>query len=73
MTHAGIIQAFGGIRPLAMAIGIDWKIAVHWERRGIPSKYWHRVVKAWGERIPRQLTIEDLERWKPHAPQRRAA
>lgn len=43
LSHSDVIDAFGGIRPLAEAIGISPKRAIHWPRRGIPAKYWPAV------------------------------
>lgn len=63
MTHPEVIKAFGGTKPLAEAIGVDPKLAVHWGRRGIPAKYWHRVVETAPPALVR-LTIVDLERTK---------
>lgn len=46
LSHSDVIIAFGGVRPLAEAIGIDPKLAIHWGRRGIPSKYWLLIEDA---------------------------
>lgn len=43
LSHSEVIEAFGGVRPLAEAIGVDPKRAIHWPKRGIPAKYWPRV------------------------------
>ena len=40
VSHAAVIEAFGGTKPLAEAIGVEPKRAIHWSRRGIPAKYW---------------------------------
>lgn len=40
LSHSDVIAAFGGVRPLAEAIGVDPKRAIHWPHRGIPAKYW---------------------------------
>jgi hypothetical protein len=39
-SHRDIIEAFGGYGPLAEAIGVNPKTAIHWGVRGIPAKYW---------------------------------
>jgi hypothetical protein len=41
--HADVIQAFGSIRQLAEAIGVDPPRAIHWAKRGIPAKYWPAI------------------------------
>jgi len=51
--HASVITEFGGTRPLAEAIGVDPKRAIHWVRRGIPSKYWPCI-----EEIAAEKSIE---------------
>lgn len=43
LSHSDVIEAFGGVRPLAEAIGVDPKRAIHWPKRGIPAKYWPAV------------------------------
>jgi hypothetical protein len=43
LSHSDVIAAFGGVRPLAEAIGVDPKRAIHWAQRGIPAKYWPLV------------------------------
>jgi hypothetical protein len=50
VSHVEVIQAFGGIRGLTAAIGVDWKRAVHWPVRGIPRKYWFDIEDAATER-----------------------
>lgn len=40
LSHSDVIAAFGGVRPLAEAISVDPKRAIHWAQRGIPAKYW---------------------------------
>lgn len=49
-SHADVIGAFGGTRPLAEAIGISPKRAIHWPDRGIPAKYWLLVEAAAAKR-----------------------
>lgn len=50
LSHSDVIAAFGGIRPLAEAIGVDPRSAIHWAQRGIPAKYWLLVEDAAVER-----------------------
>ena len=45
-SHSDVIKAFGGVRPIAEAIGVDPKLAIHWPRRGIPAKHWPVVERA---------------------------
>lgn len=46
ISHSDVIAAFGGVRPLAEAIGVDPRRAIHWPQRGIPAKYWLCVEDA---------------------------
>lgn len=63
-THESIISALGGIAETARLVGVPPRRATHWTRRGIPSKYWHIVIK---KADPAKLTvsIEDLAASKP--------
>ena len=45
LSHSDVIEAFGGVRPLAEAIGVDPKRAIHWPTRGIPARYWPAVER----------------------------
>lgn len=53
-SHSDVIEAFGGVRPFAEAIGISHARAIHFPRRGIPSRYWPSVEKA---AIPRKIKV----------------
>lgn len=44
MTHAAIIDALGGYRAVADALGKDPSIIWRWARHGIPLKRWVDVV-----------------------------
>jgi hypothetical protein len=46
LSHASVIAAFGGLRPLAAALDIPAARVIHWPRRGIPPKYWSAVEDA---------------------------
>lgn len=60
-SHTDVIEAFGGRRALAEAVGVRPELAIHWHRRGIPAKYWPRVEEAAQSRgIP--VTARDLMR-----------
>ena len=48
-THADVILAFGSPRKLAQAVGVPPERAIHWPKRGIPSRYWPLVEKAAAE------------------------
>lgn len=45
-SHAHLISKFGGTGPMARSISVEPRLAIHWGTRGIPAKYWHRVVDA---------------------------
>ncbi len=65
--HLPIIIALGGVRSLATAISVKPGQAIHWGHRGIPAKYWHRVVERAAERgLP--LTTEELAQKQKAAP-----
>lgn len=50
LSHSDVIAAFGGVRPLAKAIGVDPARATHWVQRGIPAKYWPLVENVAADR-----------------------
>jgi len=58
-SHSEVIDAFGGVRPLAEAIGVNPKRAIHWPRRGIPAKYWP-AVEGIAAGLAIQITARDL-------------
>jgi len=43
--HADVIRRLGGKAALCRSLGIEPVIAGKWHVRGIPSHYWHRVVR----------------------------
>lgn len=65
-THDAVIKKLGGPVQLARALGLDRSAApptLHWGRRGIPARYWHRIAELLeAEQIA--LTASDLERMK---------
>lgn len=62
MQHAEIIRQLGGPTRLAKDLGLPVVATVgHWPSRGIPSRYWHRVVSLATERGI-SITFRDLER-----------
>lgn len=61
-THRDLISALGGPVRLARSLGIGRPIptTLHWASRGIPSRYWHRIVEvAAAEGVV--LTINQIE------------
>lgn len=50
LSHSDVIAAFGGVRPLAEAISVEPKRAIHWPSRGIPAKYWPAVERVAADR-----------------------
>lgn len=63
--HAEIVVAFGGYRKAAAAAGVEPVQAAKWASRGIPFRYWHRLV-AHG------VKPADLEAGKPVEEKRRS-
>ncbi len=46
MTHQEIIRKLGGPTKVAREFGLEpVNTTVHWGTRGIPSKYWLRVLR----------------------------
>ncbi len=63
--HSGLIKDLGGKARLADALGLDRAVLTKWHVRGIPSKYWHRVVDIGNACDPPLVfTASDLERTK---------
>lgn len=62
-THQALITALGGPSDLARELDIYKPIptTVHWPTRGIPSRYWHRVVEIAAKK-GMEITPHDLER-----------
>lgn len=52
MSHVQVIDAFGGIKPLAELLGIEARRAIHWRTRGIPAKYWPIIEERAGKQAP---------------------
>jgi hypothetical protein len=66
--HADLIRRLGGKTWLAGALGIPRNSITRWHERGIPSRYWHRVVDlAAAARPPIAVTEYDLEARRPTA------
>jgi hypothetical protein len=60
--HADVIRKVGGRSFLAAALGVPSETVKSWPKRGIPARYWHRVVELAQDPA---LTIDDLDRTKP--------
>lgn len=62
--HRELIVALGGKARLAEAFGIGH--VEKWHKRGIPSRYWHKVIELGANLTPPvEVTFEELERTKP--------
>lgn len=60
--HAAVIQALGGKAKLAGLLGIDRDVLSKWHVRGIPARYWHRVVELTAQLDPPLIvTAADLD------------
>ena len=70
--HSSLIRGLGGKAKLADALGLDRIRLTKWHERGIPSRYWHKVVELGAAcEPPLVFTAGDLERTKPSpSPQR---
>lgn len=64
--HASLIRSLGGKAKLAEHLGLERDVLTKWHRRGIPSRYWHRVIELAGS-AEIMVTAEDLDRTKPVA------
>ena len=64
--HAALIRRLGGKTKLAEALGLDRGSVTRWHERGIPSRYWHQVVR-FGAALPEPVlvTAEELAATKP--------
>jgi hypothetical protein len=62
--HADLILKLGGKAKLAEALDLERRALSKWHNRGIPSRYWHRIISiAPGMGIA--VTAIDLELTKP--------
>lgn len=66
--HATVIREIGGRTYLARVLELEPETVKSWTKRGIPARYWHRIVELAHEKLP-ELTITDLEQTKPVAEQ----
>lgn len=64
--HAALIRDLGGKAKLAELLGLDRDVLTKWHRRGIPSRYWHRVIGL-ARAAAITVTAEELDRTKPVA------
>ena len=73
MTHHEIIRKLGGPIALARDLGLSRpEAALHWPRRGIPARLWHRVVEL-AEQKEEPVTFAALEDGRPSSRQEAAA
>lgn len=64
--HNDLIRELGGKAKLADALGLERDVLTKWHVRGIPSKYWHKVIElADSLDPPLVITAADLDRTKP--------
>jgi len=62
--HAVVIRNLGGRASVARAFGLPTETVKSWPKRGIPARYWHRIVEMAVDCMP-NLTTHELERTKP--------
>jgi hypothetical protein len=62
--HAALIRSLGGKAKLAERLGLERHVLTKWHVRGIPSRYWHRVIELAHE-AEIAVTAEQLDRTKP--------
>lgn len=62
--HRAVVFALGGPTILAKELGIYRPAppTLHWTRRGIPSRYWHRVADLLSAKLECHVTAADIER-----------
>ncbi len=65
--HAVVIKNLGGRASVARAFGLPPETVKSWPKRGIPARYWHRIVEMAAATMP-ELTAHELERTKPRTP-----
>lgn len=72
--HGDLIRALGGKAKLAEALALDRGVVTRWHERGIPSKYWHQIIKL-GAAMPEPIVVsaEKLASTKPAAQPAEAA
>jgi hypothetical protein len=64
--HDNVIRALGGKAKLSDALGLSRDVLTKWHRRGIPSKYWYRVVEIGAtSNPPVAISVAELDRTKP--------
>ena len=63
--HNTLIRALGGKARLAAMLGVDRALLTKWHVRGIPARYWHRII-ALAQQLdpPIEVTPDDLEQSK---------
>lgn len=65
MLHADAIDALGGYRAVAVALGENPTTVQNWRRRGIPGRFWPAIERIAAERGVAAITVESLETARP--------
>src|SRR6185437_10691970 len=66
-SHHDVIRLLDGPSALARCLGLEpVNTTVHWTTRGIPSRYWHRVIRLAAAK-GLSLSEDQLERLPPRA------
>lgn len=71
--HAALIRRLGGKTRLCGALGLDRDTVTKWHTRGIPSRYWHRIIDLAQAAGLHDVTGERLEATKPATRSQEAA
>jgi len=68
MDHCQVINALGGYRVLSRTLQVDAAAVWRWQKRGIPSTRWLRLVEIAKEQGVAGVTLEILARGQPASP-----
>ena len=66
LKHAAILARLGGHQTVAKQLGLRANTVCKWSHRGIPYKYWYRIME-----LAPGLTVAQLEATKPKGVQAR--
>lgn len=62
LSHRAVIEQLGGNTVVAEALGLTGGAVCRWKIRGIPARYWPKLVRLARKLDPdATLTIDDLE------------